>query len=78
MQSTPAPTGENGSRHQGNLRRTAATGGFHVGQSVTHPKFGLGVIVSADGGGNDIRVQVNFGSCGMKWLALSMAKLEAA
>lgn len=51
-------------------------GRIHVGQSVTHPKFGLGVIVSADGGGNDVRVQVNFGSNGMKWLALSMARLE--
>jgi DNA helicase II / ATP-dependent DNA helicase PcrA len=76
MQSTPAPTGEFSSRGNGVSRRSASTGGFHVGQSVTHPKFGLGVIVSADGGGSDVRVQVNFGSGGMKWLALSMAKLE--
>jgi DNA helicase-2/ATP-dependent DNA helicase PcrA len=52
-------------------------GGFRIGQSVTHPKFGLGVIVNAEGGGSDARVQVNFGSAGMKWLALSLAKLEA-
>jgi DNA helicase-2/ATP-dependent DNA helicase PcrA len=52
--------------------------GFRIGQSVTHPKFGLGVIVNAEGGGSDARVQVNFGSAGMKWLALSIAKLEAA
>jgi DNA helicase-2/ATP-dependent DNA helicase PcrA len=51
-------------------------GGFRIGQSVTHPKFGLGVIVNAEGGGSDARVQVNFGAAGMKWLVLSMAKLE--
>ena len=52
--------------------------GFRIGQSVMHPKFGLGVIVNAEGGGTDARVQVNFGAAGMKWLALAMAKLEAA
>ena len=52
-------------------------GGFRVGQSVAHPKFGLGVIVAAEGRGGDARVQVNFGSAGMKWLALDYAKLTA-
>ena len=52
--------------------------GFRIGQTVMHPKFGLGVIVNAEGGGTDARVQVNFGAAGMKWLALSVAKLEAA
>ncbi|MEW6165001.1 MAG: UvrD-helicase domain-containing protein [Pseudomonadota bacterium] len=52
--------------------------GFRIGQNVRHAKFGLGVIVSAEGGGGDARVQINFGSAGMKWLALSVAKLEAA
>ena len=52
--------------------------GFRIGQSVKHAKFGLGVIVNAEGGGNDARVQVNFGNAGMKWLALSIAKLDAA
>jgi DNA helicase-2/ATP-dependent DNA helicase PcrA len=40
------------------------------GQNVEHAKFGLGVIVSAEGRGADARVQVNFGAHGMKWLAL--------
>lgn len=54
-------------------------GGLRVGQQVRHAKFGTGVIVSAEGSGQDARVQVNFGSGGgMKWLALSVAKLEAA
>ncbi len=53
-------------------------GGFHVGQNVEHAKFGAGVIVNAEGSGNDARVQVNFGAAGMKWLALSVAKLTPA
>ena len=51
---------------------------FHIGQSVTHPKFGAGVIVDAEGDGGDARVQVNFGRQGVKWLAVAVAKLEAA
>jgi DNA helicase-2/ATP-dependent DNA helicase PcrA len=52
--------------------------GFRIGQSVTHPKFGAGVIVDAEGDGGDARVQVNFGRQGVKWLAVAVAKLEAA
>jgi DNA helicase-2/ATP-dependent DNA helicase PcrA len=53
-------------------------GGFRIGQNVTHPKFGSGVIVDAEGQGTDARVQVNFGSTGVKWLAVSVAKLQPA
>jgi DNA helicase-2/ATP-dependent DNA helicase PcrA len=70
----PAPTFDTSPRRS----ESRSSGGFRIGQSVTHPKFGLGVIVNAEGGGSDARVQVNFGSAGMKWLALSIAKLEAA
>jgi len=60
-------------------RGTASgAGGFRVGQNVLHPKFGAGVIVDAEGQGNDARVQVNFGRQGLKWLAVSVAKLQAA
>lgn len=52
-------------------------GGFRVGQSVRHARFGQGVIVAAEGGGADARVQINFGPAGLKWLLLSVAKLEA-
>ena len=45
---------------------------------MTHPKFGAGVIVDAEGEGNDARVQVNFGRQGVKWLAVAVAKLQAA
>jgi len=58
---------------------TAAAGpGWHVGQSVRHAKFGMGVIIGAEGRGTDQRVQVNFREVGVKWLALEYAKLEAA
>jgi DNA helicase II / ATP-dependent DNA helicase PcrA len=53
-------------------------GGFRIGQNVTHAKFGPGVIVDAEGQGNDARVQVNFGRQGLKWLAVAVAKLQAA
>ncbi|MGB7989645.1 MAG: 3'-5' exonuclease, partial [Candidatus Methylophosphatis roskildensis] len=53
-------------------------GGYRVGQQVQHAKFGQGVIVNAEGAGSDARVQVNFGRQGIKWLALSVAKLTAA
>ena len=62
------------------VSRTIAkeTGGFRIGQNVAHAKFGQGVIVNAEGAGSDARVQVNFGREGVKWLALSVAKLTAA
>jgi DNA helicase II / ATP-dependent DNA helicase PcrA len=53
-------------------------GGFRIGQNVTHPRFGSGVIIDAEGHGTDARVQVNFGNQGVKWLAVSVAKLQAA
>jgi DNA helicase-2/ATP-dependent DNA helicase PcrA len=53
-------------------------GGFRIGQNVTHPKFGTGVIIDAEGRGTDARVQVNFGATGVKWLAVAVAKLQAA
>ena len=55
--------------------KTMAAHGLRAGQSVFHGKFGEGVIVTLEGGGEDARAQVNFGRHGMKWLALSVAKL---
>jgi DNA helicase II / ATP-dependent DNA helicase PcrA len=49
--------------------------GLRSGQTVFHTKFGEGVIVTLEGHGDDARAQVNFGRHGMKWLALSVAKL---
>ena len=49
---------------------------WRVGQSVAHARFGEGVILGIEGSGSDARVQVNFGRQGIKWLALSVAKLD--
>ncbi|MBI4984990.1 MAG: UvrD-helicase domain-containing protein [Rhodocyclales bacterium] len=49
---------------------------YRIGQGVRHAKFGEGIIVNLEGGGEDARAQINFGNAGMKWLALSVAKLE--
>jgi DNA helicase-2/ATP-dependent DNA helicase PcrA len=55
--------------------KAASSHGLRTGQSVFHTKFGEGVIVTLEGSGEDARAQVNFGRHGMKWLALSVAKL---
>jgi DNA helicase-2/ATP-dependent DNA helicase PcrA len=52
-----------------------ATHGLRPGQAVFHTKFGEGVVVTLEGSGDDARAQVNFGRHGVKWLALSIAKL---
>ncbi len=51
---------------------------WKIGQGVAHSKFGQGVVVSYEGNADDLRVQVNFGKAGLKWLALEYAKLTAA
>lgn len=55
--------------------KTSTAHGLRTGQSVFHTKFGEGVILTLEGSGEDARAQVNFGRHGMKWLALSVAKL---
>ena len=65
-------------RVTGAPQATPAPTGWRIGQSVRHAKFGLGVIIDAEGRGADARVQVNFRDAGVKWLALEYAKLEAA
>ena len=51
---------------------------WRIGQSVKHARFGLGIIIDAEGRGADARVQVNFRDSGVKWLALEYAKLQPA
>ncbi len=72
----PSAAGALPARAAASLRSYTA-GGFRIGQSVTHPKFGAGVIVQAEGRGADARVQVNFRDAGLKWLALEYARLQA-
>ena len=53
------------------------SGGWKIGQNVSHAKFGIGVIINYEGSGSDARVQVNFDHAGTKWLLLEYAKLTA-
>ena len=60
---------------QGMPQRPSAAQPFHIGQSVSHAKFGSGVVLKCEGSGGDARVQVNFRDAGVKWLALGFARL---
>lgn len=62
------------SKHKSSEQKSAMP--WKIGQSVAHTKFGQGVVVSYEGNANDMRVQVNFGREGLKWLAMEYAKLE--
>ena len=61
------------------VQRAPATSGPNAwvrsGVQVFHTKFGEGTVVGLEGAGDDARAQVNFPRHGMKWLALSVAKL---
>ena len=46
-----------------------------LGQRVSHPSFGEGVVVSAEGSGAHTRLQVNFEGTGSKWLVAAYANL---
>nr|WP_163501405.1 DNA helicase II [Halomonas socia] len=61
-------------------RQTSVDGGgdlpsLSLGQRVSHPLFGEGVILNAEGEGERARVQVSFEGEGDKWLVLGFAKL---
>jgi DNA helicase II / ATP-dependent DNA helicase PcrA len=47
-----------------------------LGQRVRHGRFGDGIVLNCEGSGAHARVQVNFESCGAKWLVMSYANLE--
>jgi DNA helicase-2/ATP-dependent DNA helicase PcrA len=49
--------------------------GISAGKNVFHTKFGEGKVLAVEGVGADARAQVNFPRHGVKWLALSVAKL---
>ncbi len=46
-----------------------------AGKKVFHNKFGEGTVLTLEGNGADARAQINFPRHGVKWLALSVAKL---
>ncbi len=49
--------------------------GFRLGQQVSHPTFGQGVVLAVEGSGAHTRVQVKFADQGSKWLVLAYANL---
>ena len=48
-----------------------------IGQRVSHPKFGEGMITDVEGAVTQARVQVNFDYEGSKWLMLNYANLSS-
>jgi DNA helicase-2/ATP-dependent DNA helicase PcrA len=57
------------------VRKEEPTHGLKLGQKVFHTKFGEGTVLTLEGAGGDARAQINFPRHGVKWLALSVAKL---
>jgi DNA helicase-2/ATP-dependent DNA helicase PcrA len=56
-------------------QKTAPSHGLRSGMQVFHNKFGEGTVLGLEGTGDDARAQINFPRHGVKWLALSVAKL---
>lgn len=56
-------------------QRSAPAHGLKNGMNVFHAKFGEGKVLRLEGSGDDARAQINFTRHGVKWLALSVAKL---
>lgn len=48
---------------------------IRAGVAVFHGKFGEGKVLALEGSGEDARAQISFTRHGVKWLALSIAKL---
>ena len=57
------------------VQKAVSTHGLRAGMKVFHAKFGEGTVVSLEGVADDARAQINFPRHGVKWLALSVAKL---
>ena len=57
------------------VQKAAPSHGLRADMKVFHTKFGEGTVLSIEGLGDDARAQVNFPRHGIKWLALSVAKL---
>ncbi len=57
------------------MHSAAQEAGLKLGQSVSHAKFGQGVVLAVEGSGAHTRVQVKFADDGSKWLVLAYANL---
>ena len=56
-------------------QKAAPSHGIKAGMKVFHTKFGEGKVEVLEGSGDDARAKINFPRHGVKWLALSVAKL---
>jgi DNA helicase-2/ATP-dependent DNA helicase PcrA len=56
-------------------RKAESARGLRCGMKVFHNKFGEGKVTALEGSGDDARAQIDFPRHGVKWLALSVAKL---
>jgi DNA helicase-2/ATP-dependent DNA helicase PcrA len=56
-------------------QKAAPSHGLRSGMRVFHNKFGEGTVLALEGSGDDARAQIDFPRHGVKWLALSVAKL---
>ena len=50
--------------------------GLRIGQRVAHGKYGEGVVMQMEGGGERAKVEVNFPGVGSKWLMVGYANLQ--
>ena len=57
------------------VQKSAPSHGLKSGMNVFHGKFGEGRVEMLEGAGDDARARINFTRHGVKWLALSVAKL---
>ncbi|WP_027848223.1 DNA helicase II [Marinospirillum minutulum] len=56
-------------------KESAEAANLRIGQRVEHKKFGIGVILHAEGQGERTRLLINFEGVGEKWLVLGFAPL---
>jgi DNA helicase II / ATP-dependent DNA helicase PcrA len=57
------------------VQKAEPSHGLKAGMKVFHNKFGEGKVLAIEGTGDDARAQIDFPRHGVKWLALSVAKL---
>ena len=65
-----------GTKAAARARNKPADAPLKIGEKAKHPVFGVGVIVSLTGTGDDAQVSIAFPNIGVKKLALSYARLE--
>ena len=57
------------------VEQTPINDALQIGKRVSHPRFGTGILLAAEGTGARMQVQVRFERYGTKWLMLESAPL---